>query len=93
EITQAAESLAISVIVMSTHGYSGFKRFCLGSTAEDVVRGAPCPVLTIRCAEADDDNAASREEDEAKPWGNRSTESREVAIGTQGVEACSPIYF
>lgn len=35
------------VIVMGTHGRSGFERLLLGSVAEKVLRKAPCPVLTV----------------------------------------------
>lgn len=36
-----------SMIVISTHGRTGFRRFVSGSVAEKVVRLAACPVLTI----------------------------------------------
>ena len=36
------------LIVMSTHGRTGLKRLLLGSVAENVVRLAPCPVLTLK---------------------------------------------
>jgi hypothetical protein len=32
---------------MGTHGRTGFSHVLLGSVAEAVVRGAPCPVLTV----------------------------------------------
>jgi nucleotide-binding universal stress UspA family protein len=35
------------VIVMGTHGRSGFERLLLGSITEKVLRKAPCPVLTV----------------------------------------------
>jgi nucleotide-binding universal stress UspA family protein len=35
------------LIVMGTHGLSGFERFMLGSVAEKVIRKAACPVLTV----------------------------------------------
>ena len=38
----------ISIIVIGTHGRKGLDRFLFGSTAEKVVRYAPCPVLTVR---------------------------------------------
>lgn len=38
----------IDVIVMSTHGRQGVQRLLLGSVTEAVVRGAPCPVFTVR---------------------------------------------
>jgi hypothetical protein len=36
------------VIVLGTHGRTGLARLLLGSTAEQVVRGAPCPVVTVK---------------------------------------------
>ena len=48
EINNAAQSLNIDLIILSTQGRTGLKHFFLGSTTERVVRHAPCPVLTIR---------------------------------------------
>lgn len=48
EICQVAASEKVDLIVIPTHGYTGFKHVLLGSTAERVVRHAPCPVLTLR---------------------------------------------
>ena len=48
EIVRVAEELNADLIVLGTHGYSGWKRFTIGSVAELVVRHAPCAVLTIR---------------------------------------------
>jgi nucleotide-binding universal stress UspA family protein len=36
------------LIVMSSHGRTGFRRLVLGSVAEAVARTAPCPVLIVR---------------------------------------------
>ena len=38
----------IDLVVMGTHGRRGPARLFLGSVAEEVVRHAPCPVLTLR---------------------------------------------
>jgi nucleotide-binding universal stress UspA family protein len=46
EILAAAEALPADLIVMGTHGRSGFNRLMLGSVAEKVLRKASCPVLT-----------------------------------------------
>lgn len=46
-----AEAHAIDLVVMGTHGRQGLGRMLLGSVAEAVVRGAPCPVLTVRAGE------------------------------------------
>jgi nucleotide-binding universal stress UspA family protein len=48
EITDAARTLKADLIILTTHGYTGLKHVFMGSTAERVVRHAPCPVLTVR---------------------------------------------
>ncbi len=48
EIVKIAEEISADLIVMGTHGYTGLTHALLGSTAERVVRKAPCPVLTIK---------------------------------------------
>lgn len=53
EIIQAAEETNTDLIVISTHSRTGFARMFLGSTAERVVRHAPCPVMVIREKEHD----------------------------------------
>jgi nucleotide-binding universal stress UspA family protein len=47
-ILKLAEQLACDVIVLGTHGRSGRERSLAGSVAESVVRGASCPVITVR---------------------------------------------
>jgi len=42
-----AEEVDADIVVMGTHGRSGPTRLVLGSTAEGVLRTAPCPVLTV----------------------------------------------
>jgi universal stress protein A len=48
EIVEVAKELDVDLIIIATHGYTGWKHFCIGSTAERVVRAAPCPVLVVR---------------------------------------------
>ncbi len=48
EITEAARTLKVDMIILTTHGHSGLKRVLMGSTAERVVRHAPCPVFVVR---------------------------------------------
>lgn len=47
-IVELAENEDVDLIVMGTHGRSGFSRLLMGSVAEAVVRRAPCPVLTFK---------------------------------------------
>jgi nucleotide-binding universal stress UspA family protein len=54
EITRFAEENAIDLIVMGTHGWTGFRLLILGSTAENVVRTAKCAVLTVKSSQPDD---------------------------------------
>jgi nucleotide-binding universal stress UspA family protein len=54
EIVQYAREAGIDLIVMGTHGRRGLPHALLGSVAEQVVRAAPCSVLTVR------DGAAAR---------------------------------
>ncbi len=51
EIIKIASDEKIDIIVMGTYGRTGLDRFLFGSTAERVVRKAPCPVLTVRVPE------------------------------------------
>jgi nucleotide-binding universal stress UspA family protein len=48
EIVRFAQETNIDLILLGTHGHSGLAHVLLGSTAEKVVRKAPCPVLTVR---------------------------------------------
>ncbi len=48
EIIRKAQETDASLIVIGTHGRTGIDHLIFGSTAERVVRGAACPVLTIR---------------------------------------------
>ena len=47
-ILRIAKALPADLIVIGTHGRRGIRRALLGSVAEDVLRRAPCPVLTVR---------------------------------------------
>jgi nucleotide-binding universal stress UspA family protein len=52
-IRAEAEALPADLVVMGTHGRSGFEHLLLGSVAEKVLRSAPCPVLTVGRTESD----------------------------------------
>jgi nucleotide-binding universal stress UspA family protein len=48
EIVKVASDRGCDLIVMGTHGRTGVGRLLLGSVAEEVMRKAPCPVLTLK---------------------------------------------
>jgi nucleotide-binding universal stress UspA family protein len=48
QILKLAEHECIDLIVLGSHGRSGFSRLLMGSVAEGVVRGATCPVLVVK---------------------------------------------
>jgi nucleotide-binding universal stress UspA family protein len=47
-ILRLAEEVKADLIVMGTHGRRGLGRLLMGSVAEQVVRKAPCPVVTVK---------------------------------------------
>lgn len=48
QIVHAARKLGADLIVMGTHGRTGWRRAALGSVAEAVVRHAPCTVTCVK---------------------------------------------
>jgi universal stress protein A len=48
EIVRVARERKVDLIVISSHGRTGLGRILFGSTAESVVRHAPCPVLVVK---------------------------------------------
>jgi nucleotide-binding universal stress UspA family protein len=48
KIINIAEEMDIDIIVMGTHGVSGFQDFLVGSNTYRVVIGAPCPVISVQ---------------------------------------------
>jgi nucleotide-binding universal stress UspA family protein len=65
EIAKLAGEHGVDLIVMGTHGRTGFRHFVLGSVAERVVRLAPCPVLVVRRKEVRDAEIVA---DEVAPY-------------------------
>lgn len=76
----------MDLIVMGTHGRTGYERYLLGSVAEKVVRIAPIPVLTIAVGETDQqaedilraptaDRDSNTDADTPSPAENKSGES------------------
>lgn len=56
-IQTVAETTGADLLVVGTHGRTGLDHVLIGSTAERVVRMAPCPVLTVKAGK---DDAASK---------------------------------
>jgi len=48
EIIRISGEEKVDLIVIATHGQTGWRHMVFGSVAEKVVRLAPCPVLTVR---------------------------------------------
>lgn len=48
EVIRYAKDNQVDMIVIGTAGRSGVEHMMFGSTAEKVVRGAPCPVLSVK---------------------------------------------
>ena len=48
EIIKLAKAEHADLIVLGTHGRTGISRLLMGSTAEEVMRRAPCPVLAVK---------------------------------------------
>ena len=53
EITQFAKEHEVDIIIVATHGMTGVEHILFGSTAEKIIRKAPCPVLVVRSEEHD----------------------------------------
>src|SRR5262249_33247405 len=61
EILRVARETNCDLVVMGTHGRKGLGRLLMGSVAEQVVRKAPCPVLTLKTPfEAEPENASGK---------------------------------
>jgi nucleotide-binding universal stress UspA family protein len=49
QIVDYADTSGVDLIVMSSHGLTGVKRWAYGSVAEKVTHSGPCAVLVVRC--------------------------------------------
>jgi nucleotide-binding universal stress UspA family protein len=58
-IVERARQLPADLILMTTHGRSGLGRIVFGSTADSVLRHAPCPVLLVRVTHDEEGASAS----------------------------------
>jgi nucleotide-binding universal stress UspA family protein len=79
-VVEAARAQGISLVVMGTHGRKGAAHLFLGSCAEEVVRGAPCPVLVTR-----------EEGVDLERW--ESANPLRLAVATDGSRASEAVFF
>lgn len=63
EILRIAEHNHADMIVIATHGMTGWHKLVFGSVAEKVVKMATCPVLVLRAARKSEDEEPSRRRD------------------------------
>jgi nucleotide-binding universal stress UspA family protein len=61
-ITEYLHAQPPGIAVMASHGRGGISRWVIGSTAENVITGAPCPVLIVRAMTAPHDGRIPTEE-------------------------------
>ena len=54
QVVRLADDEAADIIVIATHGLTGWRKFMFGSVTEKVIRLANCPVLSIRVPSSED---------------------------------------
>jgi nucleotide-binding universal stress UspA family protein len=54
EIVRTAEQEKVDMVVIATHGMTGWRRLAFGSVTDKVVRTVECPVLVLRKAAAEE---------------------------------------
>jgi nucleotide-binding universal stress UspA family protein len=83
QILRVATREDVDLIVLGTHGRSGWERLLLGSVADHVVRRATCPVLTIPESPADRKERKQREKEEKKEEKKKETMSQAEEDGVE----------
>jgi nucleotide-binding universal stress UspA family protein len=59
-ILEAAQAMHATLVVLSSHGYTGLKRWALGSVAEKIIRHASIPVVALRVGQVEPESMAQR---------------------------------
>jgi nucleotide-binding universal stress UspA family protein len=67
EIGRVARARACDLIIVGTYGHNVLRRVLLGSTAEQLVRTAPCPVLVVKLPQSEQSTAGQGEQVELQP--------------------------
>jgi nucleotide-binding universal stress UspA family protein len=60
ELVRIAEHSHADMIIIATHGMTGWRKIAFGSVAEKVVKQASCPVLVLRAKAAEDADAENK---------------------------------
>ena len=68
EVLRVAREVPCDLIVLGTHGRTGLTRLVLGSVAEEVLRKAPCPVLTVKAPPSTEAVRATSAAEVAEAW-------------------------
>ena len=58
QILKYAKDEKIELIVLGSHGRTGWSRMLMGSVAESIVRGAECPVIVVKHPKVEEEHAA-----------------------------------
>jgi len=66
EILELASRICTEMIVLATHGHSRLRTAILGSTADRIVRLAPCPVITLHAGQETSPGPVKQEAAEAE---------------------------
>jgi nucleotide-binding universal stress UspA family protein len=67
-ILHAIQELDADLVVLGTHGHTGLKRLLMGSVAEQILRKAPCPVLTVKGEGNREKKAATAKESQSQAF-------------------------
>jgi nucleotide-binding universal stress UspA family protein len=78
-LVEKAEEIDADLIVTGTEGRRGARRLIVGSVAEEVLRTAPCPVLTVRQREAGGASGSTGEADDASSSADDASSSADEA--------------
>lgn len=80
EIVRYAQQHDIDLIVIGTHGHTGWEHVLLGSVAENVVQHSKCPVLTVHSKPNDDKSAERVAEEHAATAGSTAVTRQEQTL-------------
>ncbi len=92
-LVEKAEEIDADLIVTGTEGRRGARRLIVGSVAEEVLRTAPCPVLTVRQREAGGASGSTGEADDASSSADDASSSADEAPSSAVEQIVAPVDF